>query len=73
MSITYRKLKQLMTEKEISEYRLKKEQIVGGATLDKLFGRAAGNIDTNTINNLCRYLNCQPGDIMEYVPDKEDI
>lgn len=68
MPISFDKLNALMNEKGISEYRLKKDKVVGGATLDKLFGRASGKVDTNTIENLCKYLNCQPGDIMEYIP-----
>ena len=30
-----------------------------------------GNIDTRTLERLCSYLHCQPGDIMEYVEDEE--
>ena len=29
------------------------------------------HIDTRTIENLCAYLHCQPGDIMEYIPAEE--
>jgi putative transcriptional regulator len=30
-----------------------------------------GGIDTRTIERLCAVLDCQPGDIMEYVPDEQ--
>lgn len=26
----------------------------------------------STLNDLCRILNCTPGDILEYVPDEQD-
>ncbi|MCK4825055.1 helix-turn-helix domain-containing protein [bacterium] len=26
----------------------------------------------STLNSLCRELNCQPGDLIEYIPDDED-
>lgn len=26
----------------------------------------------STLNAICRELNCQPGDILEYVPSKDD-
>jgi len=26
----------------------------------------------STLNAICRELDCQPGDILEYVPDQED-
>ena len=25
-----------------------------------------------TLNTICKLLNCQPGDILEYIPDKID-
>jgi putative transcriptional regulator len=28
-----------------------------------------GGLDYRTVNKLCALLNCQPGDLMEYVPD----
>jgi len=38
------------------------------ATVTKL--RKNERINTDTINSLCALLGCQPGDIMEYVPDE---
>ena len=29
----------------------------------------SGHTDTRTIQKVCMLLNCQPGDIMEYIPD----
>jgi DNA-binding Xre family transcriptional regulator len=29
------------------------------------------NVNTSTINKACAFLNCQPGDILEYVPDTD--
>lgn len=28
-------------------------------------------INSKTIDKICKGLNCQPGDIMEYIPDEE--
>lgn len=72
MPISYAKLSTLMQNQGVSEYKLKRDKVAGGATLDKIFGRASGHIDTKTIENICRYLNCQPGDIMAYVPDEQE-
>ena len=30
------------------------------------------NVNMSTINQLCRLLDCQPGDILEYVPNNID-
>ena len=70
MAITFEKLLKLLNERGISIYHLKRDKVVGTATLDKL-RKKEGNIDTRSIDSLCKYLNCQPDDLMEYVPDKE--
>ena len=67
--IAFHKLKSLMESKGISFYKLKTDKIIGAATFEKI-RLDYGNIDTRSINSICRYLNCQPGDIMEYIPDQ---
>lgn len=67
MSISYNKLLILFKEKGITSYTIKKEKIVGQSAWKKIHEN--GHIDTRTIEALCKYLDCQPGDIMEYVPD----
>ena len=42
---------------------------MGQATWKKI--HEGGHIDTRTIESLCCYLNCQPGDILEYIPEEE--
>lgn len=70
MSIKYDKLLRLLEGKEISIYKLKSDKVIGTATLDKI-RKGEGHIDTRSIESLCRYLKCQPGDIMEFVEDSE--
>lgn len=48
---------------------LRKEKLMGEATIQKL--RKGELVSWANINTICRLLNCQPGDIMEYVPDEE--
>ena len=31
------------------------------------------NVNTSTIDKLCILLHCQPGDIMEWVPDEGEV
>jgi len=66
MPIKYDKLLKLLKSQSISIYKLKTDKVIGTATIDKI-RKGAGHIDTRSIESLCRYLNCQPGDIMEYV------
>ena len=67
MPIVYDKLLKLMDDRGITSYTIKKDNIIGQATFKKI--KDGGDIDTRTIAKLCEYLNCQPGDIMEYVED----
>lgn len=71
MPISYSKLLKLFDEKNITSYTLtKKDRIIGQKTLTSI--QEGGDINTKTIAILCEYLHCQPGDILEYVPDKVD-
>lgn len=71
MPISYSKLLKIFEEKGISSYTVtKKDKIIGQATWKKIHD--GGHIDTRTIEALCKYLNCQPGDIMEYVEPADE-
>ena len=71
MPISYEKLLNIFKKKGITSYSItKKDKILGQATWKKIHEN--GHIDTRTIEALCKYLNCQPGDIMEYIPDPPD-
>lgn len=69
MPIIYDKLIQLMKNNKITSYTLKKDKIIGQATYKKIM--EGGDIDTRTISKMCELLNCQPGDILQYVPDDQ--
>lgn len=64
MAISYKKLFDLLKENGWTTYRIRKEKLLGQGTLTAL-KNGTGGIDSRT-------LDCQPGDIMEYVPDEED-
>ena len=70
--IKYDKLFRLLSEKGYNTTRIRKDNLIGQRTLYAL-KNGTGGINHQTIDNLCRVLNCQPGDIMEYVEDDEDI
>ncbi len=52
-----------------SAYKLRKDKIMGEAQIQKI--RTGEIASKETLNTLCKLLNCQPGDLIEYVPDKE--
>lgn len=68
MPMSYERLFALLSEKGLTMYSLRKDKVIGTATLEKMRKRE-GHIDTRSIESLCQYLNCQPGDIMEYLPE----
>lgn len=66
MAITFRKLRLVLEAQGKKKFYLRQCGI-SPAIVDKLFN--GGDVSTPTINKVCKYLNCQPGDIMEYIPD----
>lgn len=71
MAINFNKLEKLLLTNNKTFYSLRKDKVVGTETIRKLQTNT-GYIDTRTIDNICNYLDCQPGDIMKYVPDTEE-
>jgi putative transcriptional regulator len=72
MPIKYDKLMKLLQDKGYTTYKIRKDNIIGQSTLQKI-RTGKGDIDTGTISKLCSLLDCQPGDIMEYVDDAEPV
>ena len=70
MPIKYDKLMVLLKEKGYTTYKIRKDKLIGQGTLTAL-KNGTGELDSKTISRLCNVLECQPGDIMEYVPDEE--
>lgn len=52
-----------------STYRIRKEKLLSESTVQKF--RNSEPVSWENIATLCRLLNCQPGDIMEYVEGEE--
>ena len=66
--ITYNKLWKTMSEKGISQYKLINEYKVSAGQLTRLRNNA--NVNTHTLNMLCKILNCRLEDIAEYVDEE---
>lgn len=73
MPIIYTKLFNLLKERGYTTYKIRQEKLIGQATLTAL-KNGTGGLDAKTIAKLCKKLDCQPGDLMEYVREepKED-
>ena len=68
MPFSYNKLFNLLKERGITTYKIRKDNLISQAALTKM-KNGGGNIDTRTLERICSVLHCQPGDIMEYVED----
>lgn len=56
-----------LKEKGITTYKIRQEKILSESTVQKL--RASKGVSWENLETLCRLLDCQPGDLMEYIKD----
>ncbi len=69
MPIVYKKLFDLLALKGYTTYKIRQEKLIGQGTLSAI-KNGTGGLDAKTIAKLCEVLDCQPGDIMEYVKEE---
>ena len=58
-----------LKEKGFTTYKLRKDKIIGESQIQKI--RNGEIASKETLNLLCKILECQPGDLLEYVPPKK--
>jgi len=57
---------QALKDAGYTSYKLRKEKLLGESVMTQL--RAGEMVSYLNLETLCKLLDCQPGDIMEYVP-----
>ncbi|MDL2236987.1 helix-turn-helix transcriptional regulator [Christensenellaceae bacterium OttesenSCG-928-K19] len=67
MGIYYYKLFDLMNKRNLKKGQLMTQANFSNATMAKLSNHK--NVEVAVIGKICSALNCQPGDIMEYIAD----
>ena len=67
--LNYTKLWLLLEKKGMKKTDLTKNKVISTATLAKLGKNET--ISSDVIEKLCKFLNCQPGDIMEYISEDQ--
>ncbi|RLC35183.1 MAG: transcriptional regulator [Candidatus Nealsonbacteria bacterium] len=72
MSIIFR-LDRVMADRKISLNELAKRIQLTNSNLSILKTGKARAIRMSTLEAICRELNCQPGDLLEYHPDEKNI
>lgn len=58
-----------LKENGITSYKIRSEKLLSESTLQKL--RKGEGVSWDNLETLCRLLECQPSDLIEYVPDSE--
>jgi len=66
--IIFDKLWELMSEKNMSTYRLREIADVDSKTIKRLKNNM--NTETNTLDRICKALNCELSDIAEFIKDE---
>lgn len=61
----------VMAKRKISSTELSQKLGITMANLSILKNNKAKAVRFTTLNELCKILNCQPGDILEYIDDEE--
>lgn len=56
-----------LKEKGYTSYKIRKDKLIGEAQLTKI--RHGEIASKETLNTICKLLNCQPGDILEYIEE----
>ena len=66
------RLDRVMADRKISFNELSEQVGVANVNLSKIKTGKVRAIRFSTLDAICRTLNCQPGDIIEYVPDEQE-
>ena len=62
-------LKGRESRRKITYEQIKKDTGLSMGTLTRLANDRIGLISIRTLDKLCWYFNCQPGDLLVYTPD----
>ena len=66
--ISYARLWETMKERGATAYTLQVKGDISSSTVRRL--KAGESVSTNTLDALCRILDCTLQDIVEYLPDE---
>ena len=70
MSISYNRMWKLLVDKKMSKADLRKEADIAPNTMTKL--RRDEPVNLAILGRICKVLECDYGDIMQYIDDEND-
>ena len=62
----------MLAKRKVSVTELSEKLDITMANVSILKNGKAKAVKLETLNKICKILDCQPGDILEYVPDPEE-
>lgn len=68
--MSYKPFWETLRRSKETTYTLIKDHHISSSTIDKL--RKNKPLNTTTINDLCRILDCRVEEVMQYVPSEQD-
>jgi len=68
--ISYEPLWKTMEKKEATTYTLRYKGQISGATVQRL--QRGESVSTNTIDSICKLLNCRVEDVIIYLDDESN-
>lgn len=66
------RLDRMLADRKMSLNELSEHVGVSNVNLSHIKTGKVSGVRFSTLNAICKALNCQPGDILEYIPDPED-
>ena len=67
--ISYKPFQKMLIDRNIKKQDIMKQVKISGGTMAKL--NTNDYVSLEIIDRLCTILNCQPGDLLERIPDKK--
>ena len=65
------KVKVMLAINEMTQKELAERTGIRPPTVSAICTGAVKHLPVEALNKICEVLKCQPGDIMEYIPDEE--
>ena len=65
------RLKVLLAMNDMTQTQLSEKIGIRQPTISAICTGAAKHLPVDVLNKICAELKCQPGDLMEYIPDEE--
>lgn len=71
MTISYNRLWKLLIDKRMNKKDLREKASLGTATVSRLV--KGENVTTDVLLKICEALNCNINDILEVIPNSDDV